>query len=133
MIDSFTNLRHFREAEFNRPEDMLPHFLGLLDVIRDIAGTPFSITSDARSPDENKAVGGSPTSFHMQGRAVDFVVWPWNSEELWKVVRAVALVEAAYNETFELEIAHGTSNRHFHLALQKAGAGELVLAFERPA
>ena len=130
MID-FNLLRHFLTVEFNHPEEMAPAFLLLLDNIRDIADTPFYLTSDYRTPDENKRVGGSSTSLHMAGAAVDFVVSPWNSAELWKLVKAVALVEAAYGATFELKLAHGPSNRHIHLALQKKGAGELILAFER--
>ena len=130
MLD-FTLLRHFAESEFNHPEEMAPAFLLLLDNIRDIADIPFYLTSDYRTPDENKRVGGSTTSLHMQGAAVDFVVSPWNSVLLWEVVRSVALVEAAYGATFELEISQSPSDRHFHLGLQKKGAGELVLVFER--
>ena len=130
MID-FRQLRHFLSVEFDHPEEMQPVFLLLLDNIRDIADTPFHPTSDYRTPDENKRVGGSPTSLHMAGTAVDFVISPWNSAALWQVVRAVALVEAAYGVTFELEISQSPSDRHFHLGLQKKGAGELVLVYER--
>ena len=112
---------------------MLPRFLDLLDAVRDIAGTAFRVTSDFRTPEENKVVGGSGTSFHLEGRAIDFVVWPWNAKELWRVTRAVAAVEAAYGETFELELAQSPSDRHIHLGLQRRGEpGELVLIFERP-
>jgi uncharacterized protein YcbK (DUF882 family) len=34
---------------------------------------PMSISSGRRTPARNRAVGGSPTSFHLRGRAVDFV------------------------------------------------------------
>jgi len=130
MID-FKLLRHFLSVEFAHPEEMEPAFLLLLDNIRDIADTPFWPTSDYRTPDENKIVGGSPTSLHMQGVAIDFVISPWNAAGLWQVVRAVALVEAAYGVTFELEISQSPSDRHFHIGLQKKGAGELVLVYER--
>ncbi len=137
MIDSFAKLKHFREEEFTHPEDMLPRFLDLLDIVRDIAGTLFYVTSDFRTPEENVIVGGSPSSLHMRGRAVDFVIHPWTAKELWNVVRAVAAVEAAYSTvdlgtTFELEIAQSPSDRHIHLALQPQDyLGELVLIFER--
>ena len=130
MID-FKLLRHFLSVEFTHPEDMQPVFLLLLDTIRDIADTPFWLTSDYRTPDENKIVGGSATSLHMAGAAVDFVISPWNAAGLWAVVRAVAAVEAAYRVTFELEISQSPSDRHIHIGLQKKGAGELVLVYER--
>lgn len=38
---------------------------------RDLAGTPFSLTSAYRCPKHNKAVGGVPTSAHTRGYAVD--------------------------------------------------------------
>ena len=131
MTPIFKKLRHFQSVEFDRPEELQPVFLRLLDNIRDIADTPFRITSDARTPEENKRVGGSPTSLHMKGAAVDFTIFPWNAVQLWKVVKAVALVESAYGVTFELKLSHGPSNRHIHLGLQKKGAGELILTFER--
>jgi hypothetical protein len=44
-----------------------------MDVIREILGKPVRITSGYRSPAVNKAIGGSPTSDHVKGLAVDFV------------------------------------------------------------
>jgi hypothetical protein len=34
---------------------------------------PMHVTSTLRTPLRNRQVGGSPTSFHLRGRAVDFV------------------------------------------------------------
>lgn len=42
-----------------------------LDVIREAWGKPITITSGYRSPELNKAVGGSPTSAHVKGLAAD--------------------------------------------------------------
>lgn len=131
MIDFVKTIRHFHEGEFDHPEEMQPVFLRLLDNIRDIADIPFYITSDYRTPEDNKRVGGSSTSLHMKGAAVDFVISPWNAVGLWAVIRAIAAVEAAYGVTFELKLSYGPSNRHIHLGLQKKGAGELILTFER--
>lgn len=130
MTPIFKKLRHFQSVEFDHPEELQPAFLLLLDNIRDIADIIFRVTSDSRTPEENSRVGGSATSLHMQGAAVDFVIFPWNASQLWKVVRAVALVESAYGVTFELKLSHGPRNRHIHLGLQKKGEGELILAFE---
>jgi uncharacterized protein YcbK (DUF882 family) len=42
-----------------------------LDDARDMAGIPFTINSGLRCASWNRAVGGSPTSSHMKGLAVD--------------------------------------------------------------
>ncbi|MFQ8737042.1 MAG: YcbK family protein [Bilophila wadsworthia] len=52
-------------------EKMDADLLHLLDEARDLAGTPFSLTSAYRCPKHNKAVGGVPTSAHTRGYAVD--------------------------------------------------------------
>lgn len=43
----------------------------VLDPLREAYGKPIHVNSGFRSPALNKAVGGSPTSDHMQGRAAD--------------------------------------------------------------
>jgi len=45
-----------------------------LQVYRDWAGVPFTVTSGLRSPDRNAAVGGAGSSTHMDGKGCDFVV-----------------------------------------------------------
>jgi zinc D-Ala-D-Ala carboxypeptidase len=45
----------------------------LLDVVRHALGQPILVSSGYRSPEVNKAVGGSPTSAHVLGYAVDFI------------------------------------------------------------
>lgn len=44
----------------------------LLDEIRDYCGQPFVITSTYRDKEHNERVGGSVTSQHLYGAAVDF-------------------------------------------------------------
>ena len=46
----------------------------VLQPLRIKLGRPVVITSGYRSPVLNRAVGGSPTSHHMQGRAADLIV-----------------------------------------------------------
>lgn len=43
----------------------------ILDPAREALGFPIRITSGYRSPRLNRAVGGSPTSQHLTGQAVD--------------------------------------------------------------
>lgn len=45
----------------------------VLDPLREALGKPVLITSGYRSPEVNRAVGGSKTSQHLLGEAVDFV------------------------------------------------------------
>ncbi len=45
----------------------------VLQPLRIKLGRPVVITSGYRSPALNRAVGGSPTSHHMQGRAADII------------------------------------------------------------
>lgn len=46
----------------------------ILEPARAVIGKPMIITSGYRSPDVNKAVGGSVHSQHMMGQAADFIV-----------------------------------------------------------
>lgn len=43
----------------------------MLDRARKLANIPFKITSGFRCTDHNESVGGSPTSSHLNGTAVD--------------------------------------------------------------
>lgn len=46
----------------------------ILQPLRDHLGRPVVVSSGYRSPALNRAVGGSPNSAHMQGRAADITV-----------------------------------------------------------
>ena len=56
------------ENVFNRMDAEL---LMKLDLLRAIVNEPLHVTSSYRSKSYNNAVGGSKTSYHLQGRAVD--------------------------------------------------------------
>lgn len=71
-------MRYFNPEEFTMDgktvfQQMDAGFLSLLDECRHIAGVSFKITSSFRTKAKNKAVGGSPNSMHLFGRAVDIV------------------------------------------------------------
>jgi hypothetical protein len=46
----------------------------VLEPLRRILRIPIIVTSGYRNPEVNKAIGGSETSDHMQGRAADIIV-----------------------------------------------------------
>lgn len=58
----------------------------LLQPLRDYLNLPIKITSGYRSPELNKKVGGSSTSQHTRGQAVDIVVKGLSIKELAKKV-----------------------------------------------
>lgn len=72
--------KYFQPREFECKcgcglNNMDPKLVALLDIIREHAGpppgTPLLITSGCRCRAHNKAEGGSPTSSHLTGHAVD--------------------------------------------------------------
>lgn len=71
---------HFRLGEFPCPHCgrlvllYLPDLCAVLEAVRaKVGGVPLAITSGYRCPDHNKAVGGSPQSQHLLGKAADIV------------------------------------------------------------
>lgn len=68
----------FTRAEMKCPccgyDTMDYETLKLADEARWYAGHPITPSSAARCPSHNKAVGGSPNSQHLQGRAIDLPV-----------------------------------------------------------
>jgi len=71
-------MEHFSLEEFSCPltgeNEMDADFLLRLDMAREYANTPFTISSGYRSEEHNIAVGGSSTSSHLTGHAADIVV-----------------------------------------------------------
>lgn len=47
----------------------------IMQPIRDYVGSPILITSGLRTEEINSAVGGSPKSLHLTGRACDFTTY----------------------------------------------------------
>ncbi len=51
---------------------LTPHTRRHAEMLLWEVNAPMRVTSTKRSAAKNRAVGGSPTSFHLRGRAVDF-------------------------------------------------------------
>ena len=91
---------NFTLSEFNSkdgsamPVDVrtnIEHLAEQLQVIRDHIGQPLTVTSGYRSPAHNKAVGGAPKSFHVQGKAVDLKARDMSAKELAATITALMI------------------------------------------
>lgn len=111
----FPALRHFTVQEFNRPDLLDNDFVQWLDEVRHKAGVPFRLTSDARDAEHNRKVGGSPTSLHLLGRAVDFTLRSNDAATQWKVMSAVATTPTPNGCGCEAEYV--IADNHWHLGL----------------
>ena len=59
----------------------------VLDPIRSLYGKPITVNSGFRCPTLNKAVGGSKTSHHMEGKAADITGGsPKENKKIWDIV-----------------------------------------------
>jgi len=74
---------NFKLGEFIKPNTPMPDDIILwnlwllaqrLQALRDILNRPITITSGFRTPEQNKAIGGHPLSYHLRGMAADIVV-----------------------------------------------------------
>lgn len=68
---------------------MDPHFLELMDRIREHAGTPMIINSGYRTREHNMKIGGGPNSAHLRGMAAD--VRATTSQERYLILSAAVL------------------------------------------
>jgi uncharacterized protein YcbK (DUF882 family) len=92
----FENIKYFKPQEFNSPDfpsswkHMDYKFIRKLDRVREKAGIPINIISAYRTPSHNYTVGGTKTSSHLKGLAIDFKVD--NSEQRYKFLKAILSV-----------------------------------------
>ena len=76
-MNNFKGIKYFQPYEFDSPdtlsgsESMDRKLLLQLDNARELYGKPMKVNSGFRSVKHNKKVGGSPTSSHLTGYAVD--------------------------------------------------------------
>lgn len=92
------------------------------ETISQMAGAPVTITSGARTPAENAAAHGSPTSEHLSGNAWDFVP------------KGISLEQAATNTANSLheqgipfdQIEVDTHNGHVHVGFGPKNRNEII-------
>lgn len=78
------------KANNTPPQEFIPRLISVaktLEVVRSVCGDrKIIVTSAYRSPAVNAAVGGSPTSAHAKGLAVDFIVEGLTNMEVCKLI-----------------------------------------------
>jgi hypothetical protein len=101
----WANVRYFRPQDFKRPDLMGYEFVLWLDLLRTRCGFAINISSDARTLEHNKEVGGALNSAHVidesdpkeSCNAVDIRKEPrtddpnWNYSR-WKIVQTAMVM-----------------------------------------
>jgi zinc D-Ala-D-Ala carboxypeptidase len=96
----------------NRISDKL---ISMLDDARDIAKTPFAITSGFRCEKHNKAVGGKKKSAHTSGLAVD--IGATDSRQRFAIIKS--LLAVGFNRI-------GISKTFIHADIDKAKVSDVA-------
>ena len=60
-----------------------------LQALRDVLNAPIRINSGYRSPEHNKAIGGSKNSQHVFGRAADIVVKGKTPKQVYDIIEGM--------------------------------------------
>lgn len=112
--------KYFVEAEFECKcgcgHNVKPILIDTLDVIRAELGCAIIITSGARCPAHNAAVGGVPDSYHIRGLAADCVPADGDLNRLANIMRQ-------FCPTANILIYYSSGFVHFDLG----GAGRTVI------
>lgn len=94
-----------------------------MDTIRLLLDVPCVVNSFYRSSELNNAVGGSKTSDHMQGKAVDFVPVGTNLREAFNKIKNS-------NLSFDQLILY-PNQRFIHISFKNEIETERKMAFEK--
>ena len=89
-------MKHFKISEFDSPDEvgsgerMDAEVLQMIDQARELFGKPIRINSGVRTEKRNQEVGGSKTSSHLKGYAID--VSCDNSADRFRLIEVLMLV-----------------------------------------
>ncbi|MGL5349137.1 MAG: D-Ala-D-Ala carboxypeptidase family metallohydrolase [Cetobacterium sp.] len=94
-----------------------------MDTVRLLLNVPCTVNSFYRNQELNNAVGGSRTSDHMQGKAVDFVPVGMNLREAYNKIKNSGL---SYDQLIIYP-----NQRFIHISFQADITTERKMAFEK--
>lgn len=98
-----------------------------LDCIRGIFKKPIRVNCAFRSPEVNKAVGGVPTSAHLDGLAADICAWSGKEEDNRKLLAILEgqMKSCSIDQLISYHKSAGDRKspiRFIHVGLSKDGA-----------
>ena len=85
MLSKYFRAREFQTGNCNIVIVSNVH-LKVLDTLRDKIGEPIYINSGYRTPEHNKAIGGSTLSYHMYGMAADIRADGHTPKQLYNIL-----------------------------------------------
>jgi zinc D-Ala-D-Ala carboxypeptidase len=129
-LDEFTNSQTAERSGIDNtpPDSLLPTLRRTaygLELVRTLlSNRPILVSSGYRSAALNAAVGGSATSQHSLGEAVDFTCPTYGTPE--QIVRAIAASSIPYDQVIQefgrwVHISFGPRNRRQALVIDKQG------------
>ena len=115
-IPSHVAIENLKNLCENWLEELRENYNLIYEGVEDCKGDePIIITSGYRSPEVNKAVGGSTTSNHLTGCAVD--------------IRCVGIEQAIRYAAILLDIADGTKRDYDELFIERSKQGRYWIHF----
>jgi len=115
MVEYFPEKTKWKYFTANEVVGLQDALVAKLDKAREMAGTPFVITSGFRTPAQNKRVGGAKNSAHLRGLAADIACE--DSESRMKIVRAA--IACGFTRI-------GISDTFIHLDVDKTLPDEVI-------
>lgn len=106
-------LREMRSKDGDPIVKYDPSLIALLQTLRDMFRSPIRIHSGYRSPEHNAAVGGSPTSKHLQGMAADISI------DGVPVAVIAYVVDRLFPSSMGIEVAEDGSYVHLSTQLER--------------
>ena len=115
-IPSHVAIENLKNLCENWLEELRENYNLIYEGVGDCKGDePIIITSGYRSPEVNKAVGGSPTSNHLTGCAVD--------------IRCIGIEQALRYANILMDIADGTKRDYDELFIERNKQGRYWIHF----
>lgn len=128
LIHSDTAIRNNvnNMPDINSLDNMLELIYYVLQPLRNKIGKPMIITSGFRNQQVNKLVGGSKTSEHTKGMAVDFVINGMSPKQIINFIRKsgikyTQLIEEYANNTSWVHISYNRKDLKCETLLYKNG------------